>query len=336
PSFRDCASLRRVVCSGEALPVEFQKRFFAASKAELHNLYGPTEASVDVTFWACERETDSHTVPIGRPVANTQIYLLDRRLQPVPAGVPAELYIGGVQLARGYLNRPELTAERFIPDPFAQEPGARLYRTGDLARYLPDGQIDFLGRTDDQVKIRGLRIEPGEIEAVLREHPAVEDVVVLAREDAPGEKRLAAYLVLDESAKAAGDIDEEKPARGQLGAERVAEWERVFDDAYAGESGAADPTFYITSWNSSYTGEPIPSEEMREWVEQTVERILARRPSRVLEVGCGTGLLLFRIAPHCAEYYGTDISQAALDYVARHWNRPAPPPRLLRRSADDF
>ena len=335
PSFRDCASLRRVVCSGEALPVEFQKRFFAASKAELHNLYGPTEASVDVTFWACERETDSHTVPIGRPVANTQIYLLDRRLQPVPAGVPAELFIGGVQLARGYLNRPELTAERFIPDPFAQEPGARLYRTGDLARYLPDGQIEFLGRTDDQVKIRGLRIEPGEIEAVLREHPAVEDVVVLAREDAPGEKRLAAYLVLDESAKAAGDIDEEKPARGQLGAERVAEWERVFDDAYAGESGA-DPTFYITSWNSSYTGEPIPSEEMREWVEQTVERILVRRPSRVLEVGCGAGLLLFRIAPHCAEYCGTDISQAALDYVARHWNRLAPPPRLLRRSADDF
>src|SRR6185369_14101447 len=190
PTFRDCASLRRVVCSGEALPVEFQKRFFAASKAELHNLYGPTEASVDVTFWACERETDSHTVPIGRPVANTQIHLLDRRLEPVPAGVPAELFIGGVQLARGYLNRPELTAERFVPDPFSKEPGMRLYRTGDLARYLSEGQIEFLGRTDDQVKIRGLRIEPGEIEAALREHPAVEDVIVHAREDAPGEKRL--------------------------------------------------------------------------------------------------------------------------------------------------
>jgi len=329
PTFRDCASLRRVVCSGEALPVEFQKRFFAASKAELHNLYGPTEASVDVTFWACERETDSHTVPIGRPVANTQIHLLDRRLQPVPAGVPAELFIGGVQLARGYLNRPELTAERFVPDPFSKEPGMRLYRTGDLARYLSEGQIEFLGRTDDQVKIRGLRIEPGEIEAVLREHPAVEDVIVHAREDAPGEKRLVAYLVLDESA-------EEKPARGQLGVERVAEWEGVFNDAYAAEPDTIDPTFNITSWNSSYTGEPIPAEEMREWVEQTVERILARRPSRVLEVGCGTGLLLFRIAPHCAEYCGTDISQAALDYVERHWNRPTPPPRLLRRSADDF
>jgi amino acid adenylation domain-containing protein/non-ribosomal peptide synthase protein (TIGR01720 family) len=337
PTFRDCASLRRVVCSGEALPVEFQKRFFAASRAELHNLYGPTEASVDVTFWACERETDSHTVPIGRPVANTQIYLLDRHLQPVPAGVPAELYIGGVQLARGYLNRPELTAERFIPDPFSRAPGARLYRTGDLARYLAEGQIEFLGRTDDQVKIRGLRIEPGEIEAALREHPAVEDVVVLAREDAPGEKRLAAYLVLDESAEAAGDAEDEKQSSVPLGAERVAEWERVFDDAYADESGATDPTFNITSWNSSYTGEPIPAEEMREWVEQTVGHILARRPARVLEIGCGTGLLLFRIAPHCAEYCGTDISQAALDYVARHWNREAsPPPRLLRRNAADF
>ncbi|HEX8148747.1 MAG TPA: amino acid adenylation domain-containing protein [Pyrinomonadaceae bacterium] len=336
PSFQDCAGLRRVVCSGEALPAEFQKRFFAASHAGLHNLYGPTEASVDVTFWACERESDSHTVPIGRPVANTQIYLLDRHLRPVPAGVPAELYIGGVQLARGYLNRPELTAERFIPDPFSSEPGARLYRTGDLARYLPEGQIEFLGRTDDQVKIRGLRIEPGEIEAALREHPAVEDVVVLAREDTPGEKRLAAYLVLCEGAEAAGDAADERPARGSLGAERVAEWERVFEDAYADESGGTDATFNITSWNSSYTGEPIPSEEMREWVEGTVGRVLARRPARVLEVGCGTGLLLFRIAPHCAEYCGTDISQAALDYVARHWNGAAAPPRLLRRSADDF
>ncbi|HEX8190484.1 MAG TPA: amino acid adenylation domain-containing protein [Pyrinomonadaceae bacterium] len=340
PAFRDCASLRRVVCSGEALPAEFQKRFFAASRAELHNLYGPTEASVDVTFWACERETDSHTVPIGRPVANTQIYLLDRHQRPVPAGVPAELYIGGVQLARGYLNRPALTAERFIPDPFSAEPGARLYRTGDLARHLPGGQIEFLGRTDDQVKIRGLRIEPGEIEAALREHPAVEDVVVLAREDAPGEKRLAAYLVLGEGADAAGDaVGEwggEGPALRPLGAERVAEWGRVFEDAYAGGSGGTDATFNITSWNSSYTGEPIPAEEMREWVDATVGRVLARRPARVLEIGCGTGLLLFRIAPHCAEYCGTDISQAALDYVARHWDRPAPAPRLLRRSADDF
>ena len=328
PSFRDGASLRRVVCSGEALPVEFQKRFFAASDAELHNLYGPTEASVDVTFWACERETDSHIVPIGRPVANTQIYLLDRYLQPVPAGVPAELYIGGVQLARGYLNRPELTAERFIPDPFSTEPGARLYRTGDLARYLHEGQIEFLRRTDDQVKIRGLRIEPGEIEAALREHQAVKDVVVLAREDTPGEKRLVAYLVL-------GEGEDERPAGGRLDDERVAEWERVFEHAYADESGVTDATFNITSWNSSYTGEPIPAAEMREWVEQTVERIRHLHPRRVLEIGCGTGLLLFRIAPHCAEYCGTDISQAALDYITRRWHGSAPP-RLLRRSADDF
>ena len=141
-----CASLKRVICSGEALSFELQQRFFSFLPAELHNLYGPTEAAVDVTYWACERDSRLRTVPIGRPIANTQIYILDRHLQPVPIGVPGELHIGGIGLARGYHNRPELTAEKFIPDPFRSEPGARLYKTGDLARYLPDGAIEYLGR----------------------------------------------------------------------------------------------------------------------------------------------------------------------------------------------
>ena len=151
------------------LPFELQQRFFSLLPAELHNLYGPTEAAVDVTFWACERESRLRTVPIGRPIANTQIHILDRHLQPTPIGVPGELHIGGIGLARGYHNRPELTAEKFIPDPFRSEPGARLYKTGDLARYLPDGAIEYLGRLDHQVKIRGFRIELGEIESVLAE-----------------------------------------------------------------------------------------------------------------------------------------------------------------------
>jgi amino acid adenylation domain-containing protein len=191
-----CRSLRRVICSGEALAVELQERFFKHHEAELHNLYGPTEASVDVTFWACQRNSDLRSVPIGWPIANTQIYLLDGELEPVPLGVAGELYIGGVGLARGYLYRPELTAERFIPHPFSRRAGARLYHTGDLARYQADGNLEFLGRVDHQVKLRGYRIELGEIEAALGRHEQVSEVVVVARGGAgSGEQRLVGYVV---------------------------------------------------------------------------------------------------------------------------------------------
>jgi acyl-coenzyme A synthetase/AMP-(fatty) acid ligase len=203
PNLESCSTLRQVFCSGEALAAELQERFFARLRAELHNLYGPTEAAVDVTFWRCEQESQRRTVPIGRPIANTQIYILDRHLQPSPIGVPGEIHIGGAGLARGYLNRPELTAEKFIPNaswnrpvPGGSEPaGDRLYKTGDLARYLPDGNIEYLGRMDNQVKVRGFRIEVEEIESALARHPAVRETVVMFREDRPGDKYLAAYIV---------------------------------------------------------------------------------------------------------------------------------------------
>lgn len=198
PEVESCDSLKRVICSGEALPYELQQRFFERQKAELHNLYGPTEAAVDVTFWECRQDSSLRIVPIGRPVANTQMYILDNYLQPVPIGVPGELHIGGVQVARGYVNRPELTAEKFIADPFSEGPQARLYKTGDLCRFLPDGNIEYLGRNDFQVKIRGFRIEIGEIESVLLEHSDIRETVVMAREDTPGHKRLVAYLVAKE------------------------------------------------------------------------------------------------------------------------------------------
>ena len=180
------AGLVRVMCSGEALPGSLVRRFKQQLPGiGLYNLYGPTEAAVDVTAWNCARPEVPDNTPIGKPIANTRLYVLDGQLQPVPLGVVGELFIAGVQVARGYLNRPELTAERFLDDPFT--PG-RMYRTGDLGRYLPDGTLEYLGRNDDQVKIRGLRIELGEIQARLIEHPAVKDAVVVARD-----QRLVAY-----------------------------------------------------------------------------------------------------------------------------------------------
>jgi len=190
----ECFSLTRVICSGEALPSMLVRRFAERlPHARLYNLYGPTEAAVDVTAWTCPTEEIPTIIPIGRPIANTQMYILDRHGAPVPIGVVGELHIGGVQVARGYLNRPDLTAERFVRDPFAADAGARMYKTGDLARWRDDGTIEFLGRNDFQVKIRGFRIELGEIEARMMEHEGVLEAVVVAREDTLGEKRLVAY-----------------------------------------------------------------------------------------------------------------------------------------------
>jgi amino acid adenylation domain-containing protein len=214
PHLRDCTSLRRVIASGEALPRELEERFGARVEAELHNLYGPTEAAVDVTSWVCLREADARTVPIGRPISNLHIHLLDPAGRPVPVGVPGHLHIGGAGLARGYLRRPALTAERFVPDPFGgtlSEQGARLYATGDLARRRPDGAVEFVGRIDHQVKIRGFRIELGEIEAALNACPAVRESVVVARADAGG-SRLVAYVTGSRGAAHPPDIEELRSA----------------------------------------------------------------------------------------------------------------------------
>ena len=194
PGVEGCSSLRHVICSGEALPFNLQEQFFKLLPAELHNLYGPTEAAVDVTHWTCRLDDQRRIVPIGRPIANTQVYILDKHLQPVPIGVSGELCIGGVQVCVGYHNRPHLTAERFVPNPFNSSRYTRMYKTGDLCRWLSDGNIEYLGRSDFQVKIRGFRVELGEVEAVLARHEAVNQCVVVAREDAPGDKLLVAYF----------------------------------------------------------------------------------------------------------------------------------------------
>jgi microcystin synthetase protein McyA len=332
PGVERCRSLRHVVCSGEALPYDLQEQFFRLVPSQLHNLYGPTEAAVDVTHWTCRRDDERKIVPIGRPVANTQIYILDRYLQPVPMGVPGELHIGGVQVGRGYHRRPELTAEKFIPDPFSGDPEARLYKTGDLCRWLPDGAVEYLGRMDFQVKIRGFRIELGEIEDALRQHPAVRDAVVMAREDITGDKRLVAYVVPNPEYQIGSPQDELHP-------EHLEGWQTVFDEMYRRSTDVPDPTFNIAGWKSSYTGEAIPAEEMRTWVDSTVARILALRPHDVWEIGCGTGLLLHRVAPHCAYYYGTDSSASVVENLQRQiatWGSASPKVVVRQASAHDF
>jgi amino acid adenylation domain-containing protein len=204
-----CRSLRRVICSGEALSAELAARCLQQlPQAELHNLYGPTEAAVDVTAWQCLSEDQSASVPIGKPISNLSIYILDGEMQPVPIGVSGELYIGGVGLARGYHQRAGLTAEKFIPHPYSQQGGERLYRTGDVARHRVDGEIEYLGRVDHQVKLRGFRIELGEIESVLREHAEVQEAVVLARADGRGEKRLVGYLMVEGGGAAEIEVEE--------------------------------------------------------------------------------------------------------------------------------
>ncbi|WP_155617148.1 amino acid adenylation domain-containing protein, partial [Xanthomonas translucens] len=207
-----CASLRRIVCSGEALPADLA---YAAlerlPQARLYNLYGPTEAAVDVSVWECTA-ADTHSVPIGRPIANTQLHVIDAQRQRSPIGVAGELQIAGVQLARGYLGRPDLTAERFVPDPFAEQPGQRMYRTGDVARWRAGGALEYLGRNDHQVKLHGVRIELGEIEAALRGCDGVREAVVIARDDT-GEQRLIAYLVGDAKHLAADALRTQLAAR---------------------------------------------------------------------------------------------------------------------------
>jgi len=195
PGVGQCQSLRRVICSGEALPRDLVDRFHARFPgAELHNLYGPTEAAVDVTWHAC-RAGEGGPVPIGAPIANVTVHVLDAALRPVPPGVTGEVYLGGAGLGRGYHGRPDLTAERWVPDPTSTSPGARLYRTGDLGRWRTDGEVEYLGRADFQVKLRGFRIELGEIEAALGAHGQVREAVVMLREDGVGDARLVGYVV---------------------------------------------------------------------------------------------------------------------------------------------
>jgi amino acid adenylation domain-containing protein/non-ribosomal peptide synthase protein (TIGR01720 family) len=332
-------SLRAIIFGGEALDPRSLRPWFdrhGDERPQLINMFGITETTVHVTYRRLTRaDADQEYSVIGQPIGDLSLRLLDRHLAPVPRGVAGEIFVGGAGVTRGYLNRPELTAERFIADPFDAAPEARLYRTGDLARRLANGDIEYLGRIDDQVKLRGFRIELGEIEAAIRAHPAIQNAIVVVREDAPGDKRLVAYLKPEPAAAPRRSSAETGEAYQR---ELAAQWQQVFDQNYGETAAEPDLAFNITGWNSSYTGQPIPAVEMREWVDATVARLAALHAQDVLEIGCGTGLLLSRLAPHCRRYVGTDISAVAIERIGR---LQAAIPALghvtaLHRPADDF
>ncbi|WJY37091.1 amino acid adenylation domain-containing protein [Streptomyces sp. P9-2B-2] len=293
------AGLREVWVGGDAVsPAAVPRVLEACPGLVVVNGYGPTETTVFATCHPVSSAPLGAEVPIGRPMDNMRVFVLDEGLRPVPPGVVGELYVAGAGLARGYLGRPGLTAERFVACPFGS-PGERMYRTGDLVAWTPAGELSFRGRADTQVKVRGFRIEPGEVEAVLTEHPAVAQTVVVSREDHEGDQRLVAYVVPDVTGS------------GSAADEQVGEWQQVYERMYAAGDGGLGEDF--SGWNSSYTGKPIPLAEMREWRDAAVERILCWSPRRVLELGTGSGLLLAHVAPHVEEYWGTDFSAAAVD-----------------------
>lgn len=350
-------SLRHLLFGGEAVDPKWVKEVLEnGAPQRLLHVYGPTENTTFSSWYLVQDVSeDATTIPIGQPISNTQIYLLDPQLQPVGVGVPGELYIGGDGLAKEYLNQPELTAQKFILSPFSRSKGARkkgsrgaedklhpsfpsasserLYKTGDKARYLSDGNIEFLGRIDYQVKIRGFRIELGEIETVLSQHPLLQESVVVVREDTPGDKRLIAYLVPTLHRQTL-------PQQvSQWQSEYVNDWQTLYEQLYSqNQTSTDDLTFNIAGWNSSYTRQLIPDREMQEWVESTVSRIQANFPQRVLEIGCGTGLLLSRLAKHSQQYWGTDYSIAAIQHVEQICStvEGLKDVRLLHQMADNF
>lgn len=292
------ASLRLLLTGGDRLrstpPLSFP--------ATLVNNYGPTESTV-VTTSAVIMPTERATVPtIGRPIDNIQVYVVDSNLNPVPVGVVGELCVAGMGLTCGYLNRPETTAQRFVLNPFAT---GVMYRTGDLVRLSPNLDLEFVGRNDEQVKIHGYRIELGEIEATLSKHPAVRQAIVTSQPGAGGEHFLVAHVV----PRPMGEVD-----TGDV-TDHVAAWQALYDDTYGRPAQVSESTLNIVGWHSSYDGSPMSPAVMEEQVNATAARVLERHPRSVLEIGCGTGMLLFRIAPHCDEYHALDFSAEALDYV---------------------
>ncbi|MGW1216662.1 amino acid adenylation domain-containing protein [Streptomyces sp. NPDC002499] len=322
PTAKQCTSLRWIESGGEAFPAALAGRLVELLPGcGAHNHYGPTEAAVEATAWQYEPGADR--LPIGVPLWNVQVYVLDTALRPVAPGVAGELYIAGAGLARGYLGQSALTAHRFVACPYG-EPGARMYRSGDLVRWDKEGRLEYIGRSDFQVKVRGYRIELGDIEHAMAGHPAVAQAVAVVREAPQGDKHLVGYVVPDPDAAAA-----------DTGAQ-VDQWRRLWD---AGHAESADEVWGedFQPWRSLYDGEPVAQDQLAQWRDAAVAQVLRFAPRRVLEIGVGSGLLLARLAGQVEEYWGTDLSATAVERVraqareAGHGDRV----RLSVQAADD-
>ncbi|HYH13788.1 MAG TPA: AMP-binding protein, partial [Flavisolibacter sp.] len=304
------SSLRCVITSGEALPAKSVQNWYSKIDAPIHNLYGPTEASVDVTHYTTRKEDT--LIPIGKPIWNTQIHIVDETHQLLPIGEMGEICISGDGLARGYINRPELTAERFVPNPFSE--GQRMYKTGDYGRWLPDGNIEYLGRKDDQVKIRGYRIELGEVEKVMSDHPSIDQCVVVAKEFSESSRLIGYYTP---------NWKYIKEREAELYNRQVANWKELFENEYEKTENKEniDEEFNFIGWGDSFTGDLIPADHMREWLQDIVNVIKSEKPGNVLEIGCGTGMIYYQLADAVKKYIGTDISSSGINQIKKRINK---------------
>lgn len=294
----------KILIGGEAVSEYIKDEL--TKKGDVFNLYGPTET----TIWSTVKKLETNEkVLIGSPLANTKIYILNELQQLCPLKVAGEICIAGDGLARGYFKRPDLTEEKFVVNPFGKDSEAKIYKTGDMGYWMPDGSIDCLGRRDDQVKIRGYRIELGEIESVLQQNELVNQAIVLIRQNDEINRSLIGYYLPKWQAV--------KEKERELYNMQVANWKEVYETEYSKSETTADEEFDINIWNDSFTGKPIGEAQMREWVNDIAEEILSQQPENVLEIGCGTGLIYYRIAEKIKKYIGTDFSKSSINQITK-------------------
>lgn len=291
----------KILIGGEEVKEEIKN---ALTKiGDVYNLYGPTET----TIWSVSKKLSIHEkVLIGKPIANTSIYILGKQLELVPVGVIGEICIGGAGLSRGYLNRPDLTNQKFIPNPFNNFPGAVIYKSGDLGRWLPDGSLECLGRIDDQVKIRGYRIELGEIESVLINSGLVNQAVVLVNKNSD---KIVGYFTPNWSIVKAKQME--------LLEIQIERWKVFFESAYTNSELISNEKFNISFWKDSFKGSFISEAQMQEWLEDIIRVILSEKTENVLEIGCGTGLVYDHLAGRINKYTGTDFSPASINQITK-------------------